>query len=226
MLTATLLLTVLPALAAAPSGPAADYVEARTASVYAGACHAAGEYTTQGREAVLAWRFAPGARDAAGVDLSGAVVVAVLAADRNLAEDGARTRSVLYADASADPRVRAAAVAAVRAAFPARLGRVAEVRTAPLDFALDGEAFRVAAGDEVELRGTTLPDRQCCKMPFDRWYEPFAAPLPETPAVVGNCDLFRVADETLGRSFARRGENNAFLSRVALPPAGAAVAAR
>ena len=32
-----------------------DYVEARTASVFAGACHYNGELTTTGREAELAW---------------------------------------------------------------------------------------------------------------------------------------------------------------------------
>ncbi len=32
-----------------------DYVEARTASVFAGACHFNGEVVTTGRDAVMAW---------------------------------------------------------------------------------------------------------------------------------------------------------------------------
>src|SRR5437763_14568670 len=37
-----------------------DYVEVRTASVFAGACHFNGEVVTAGREAIMAWNFASG----------------------------------------------------------------------------------------------------------------------------------------------------------------------
>jgi hypothetical protein len=45
------------------------YVEARTASVFAGACHYNGELTTAGREAVLAWSVKEGSWG--GVQLAG-----------------------------------------------------------------------------------------------------------------------------------------------------------
>ena len=63
-----LLACVVPALAAASAVPAnkaagnkvtkiaGDYVEARTASVFAGACHYNGELVTTGRDAIMAWR--------------------------------------------------------------------------------------------------------------------------------------------------------------------------
>ena len=35
-----------------------DYVEARTASVFAGACHYNGELVTTGRDAIMAWNTA------------------------------------------------------------------------------------------------------------------------------------------------------------------------
>jgi len=54
-----------------------DYVEARTASVFAGACHYNGELVTTGHEAVAAWSFASGSRD--GVDLSGVRAAAAIA---------------------------------------------------------------------------------------------------------------------------------------------------
>lgn len=210
---ATLLLAALPA-SPSQTGLQADYVEARTASVYAGACHAAGEYLTQGREAVLAWRFTAGEYD--GVDLTGAEVVAVLSADRNLADPEARTQSFLVVDAAASEPVRAAALAALREACGERLGRIVAVRVEPVDVLRAGETFDVRAGKSVRLAGSTLPDRQCCKMPFDRWYEPFVAPVAETPSLVGNCDVFQCTDDTLGPVWARRGENNALLARVEL----------
>lgn len=46
-----------------------DYVETRTASVFAGACHYNGELTTTGRDALMAWNVVSGSWR--GVDLAG-----------------------------------------------------------------------------------------------------------------------------------------------------------
>ncbi|HEX8117567.1 MAG TPA: hypothetical protein VF521_09860, partial [Pyrinomonadaceae bacterium] len=51
------------------------YVEARTASVFAGACHYNGELTTAGREAVMAWSVKEGSWG--GVSLAGVSALAV-----------------------------------------------------------------------------------------------------------------------------------------------------
>src|ERR671939_229786 len=48
---------------------AGDYVEVRTASVFAGACHYNGEVVTTGRDAVMAWQFKRGQWQ--GTDLAG-----------------------------------------------------------------------------------------------------------------------------------------------------------
>ena len=48
-----------------------DYVEVRTASVFAGACHYNGEVVTTGRDAMMAWNVTSGKWQ--GVDLSGGV---------------------------------------------------------------------------------------------------------------------------------------------------------
>src|SRR6478735_7691951 len=53
-----------------------DYVEARTASVFAGACHYNGEFVTTGRDALLAWNFSKGSFN--GIDLSGTRAVAAV----------------------------------------------------------------------------------------------------------------------------------------------------
>ena len=153
-LLAALLLSAIPTGA----GPRADYLEARTASVYAGACHAAGEYTTQGREAVLAWRFRAGRVD--GVELNGAEVVCVLAAPRNLAAPGVRARSLILVDEAAPQAQRRAALAVIRRAYAERLGQVVAVRAVPIDFERSGEAFDLRAGGDVRITGSTLADRE------------------------------------------------------------------
>src|SRR5687767_3291066 len=61
-----------------------DYVEVRTASVFAGACHYNGEVVTTGRDALMAWNVTSGKWQ--GVDLSGVRVMAIVSADANLSE--------------------------------------------------------------------------------------------------------------------------------------------
>ena len=70
-----------------------EYVEARTAEIFAGGCIMNSEAETAGRQAVMAWRITTGSFD--GVRLDGLKVVAAVAADRNLgcARWGARNRS-------------------------------------------------------------------------------------------------------------------------------------
>src|SRR5579871_6100618 len=71
-----------------------DYVEARSCNVFAGPCHFGSEYTTAGREAVMAWRVQRGSY--AGQRLDGLSAVAVVAGDDNLAEAGTPRRTVFY----------------------------------------------------------------------------------------------------------------------------------
>src|SRR5215216_805781 len=64
-----------------------DYVEVRTASVFAGAWHYNGEVVTTGRDAMMAWNVTSGKWQ--GVDLSGVRVMAIVSADANLGENNA-----------------------------------------------------------------------------------------------------------------------------------------
>jgi len=72
-------LTVLavPAAAGTPPTIQGEYVEARTAEVFAGGCVMSSEAETIGREAVMAWRISKGSYD--GVALDGLSVVAAVA---------------------------------------------------------------------------------------------------------------------------------------------------
>lgn len=198
--------------ASAPRAPFGRYVEARTATVFAGACHYAGEATTDGREALLVWHFEGGSTG--GVDLAGIDVALAIAGERNLAEsrtaaDGA-PHSIAYVSARATDAQRGAVVALLRERLGSALGVLEEVRSAELSVVLENDAYRVELAQRFELRGTTLPDRACCKMPYQVWYRPFVAL--EQP-IVGRNDVFRCDDRSLGRVWSRPGENASFSGR-------------
>src|SRR5690242_19783704 len=76
-----------------------DYVEVRTASVFAGACHYNGEVVTTGRDALMAWNVTSGKWQ--GVDLTGVRALAIVSADVNLGEANAPRQSEIIIDSSA-----------------------------------------------------------------------------------------------------------------------------
>lgn len=180
-------------------------VEARSASVFAGACHYGAEATTGGREAIIALSVESGAFH--GVDLSGVQVAAAIAGEGNLADPKAARRSILYAADTADPIAVRAAEDLLRERFGAVLGTVEEARAVPLRMRLDGDHYRIEAGALFEIEGALLPDRACCKMPYQVWYRPF---LPLQGSVVGCNAVFRYRDATLGPTWERFEENTAF----------------
>ena len=61
-----------------------DYVEVRSADIYAGACYANSEVGLVGKEAMLAWKVKSGSWQ--GVDVSGLGVVAVVKASATLGD--------------------------------------------------------------------------------------------------------------------------------------------
>lgn len=190
--------------ASEPSAPRGVYIEARTASVFAGACHYNSELVTSGGEALLAWRFDGG--EAQGKALAGTRVVALVAADRNLALEGARAQSVLYVDGP-DAGARAAAVALVRARHGAQLGRVRALERAELCIEREGEDYAVAVAGIARLEGRLLPDRACCTMPLARWY-PTLSQTEES--IVGRSERFEHAGSRwLEQRWSRSGHNDA-----------------
>jgi hypothetical protein len=200
----------------AASAPAGRYVEARTVNVFAGACHYNGEVTSGGREAVLAWSFESGAFE--GTDLSGVDVIAAVAASGNLdrskgldlgSEAPAEVRrSIVYVDAGASEAQRGAAVRYVRQACGDALGEVLAVEPREIEVDVQGDRYFAHAGDKLRLEGSALPDRDCCKMPYDVWYEPLA---PVDDRVVGNSERFDWQEKRLAPPFERHAQNDAFL---------------
>jgi hypothetical protein len=198
--------------AAQADAPHGDYVEARTAAVFAGACHFGGQYTTDGDAAVLGWHFDGGRR--LGVSLSDLDLVLVVVADANLAEAAAVRRTVAFVDQEASVDQGEALLDWLRAEESELAGALVGVESAPVSVAVEraavaggADAFRLVAGAKVELRGSSLPDRACCRMPYLVWYEPL---VDVCTARVGRADEFRVASTSLGRSWSRPDENCAF----------------
>ena len=85
-----------------------EYVEARTAEVFAGGCIMNSEAETMGRQAILAWKITSGSLD--GVVLDGLTVAAAVAGDRNLGmrEIGGEEPTAVKAIITVDPRATAA----------------------------------------------------------------------------------------------------------------------
>src|SRR6185295_17129194 len=97
-----------------------EYVEVRTASVFAGACHFNGEVVTTGREALMAWNVTSGKWQ--GVDLTGVRVMAIVSADANLAEGNAARVSEIVIDSQASRAQALAMINALKEKYPTSLG--------------------------------------------------------------------------------------------------------
>ncbi|MFL6334307.1 MAG: DUF1326 domain-containing protein [Pyrinomonadaceae bacterium] len=181
------------------------YVEARTASVFAGACHYNGELTTAGREAVLAWSVKEG--NWGGVSLAGVRAVAVVGSEANLTDSAAARHSELIVDSNASAAQAAAMTRAVESAYGAVLGRVLEVRRAPVGFSAEGNSFKVVAPNVAALEVEAMPDDLCCRMPQLVWYAPL---VPVERRKVGYTRTASYAGGAAGEAWQRTGENGAF----------------
>lgn len=214
-----------------PATPRGDYIEARTAAVFAGACHYGGQVTTQGREAVVAWRFDGGR--AGGVELAGVEIVAAVSAEANLNADGKR-HSIVYVSRDVNEAQRKAAVELVRSRYAPLLGEVRSVRPVAIDFTKDKDGYAVAIPDVLDVEGSLVTDR-CCKMELQVWYAPFGkgpggrtAKLAQLGEKLGGGDvsqievscneLFRYGERSLGPVWERVDENNGFVGRFAFAP--------
>lgn len=182
-----------------------DYVEVRTASVFAGACHYNGELMTTGREAVMAWHITAG--EWQGVELAGVRVLAVVSAEANLADAQAGRRAELVVDSAATKAQAAAVVAAIESKYAATLGHVVGVRRAPVSFAHEAEAYSVNAPNVAELTVRAMPNHECCKMPHLVWYAPL---VPLADRRVGLTLKALYNGGAVGERWQQAGQNSAF----------------
>lgn len=197
--TAALAASLLPVSAAASSAPrlTGEYVEARTAEVFAGGCIMSSEAETIGKQAVLAWRITEGTFD--GVRLDGLAVVAAVAGDRNLGireiggDAPTRVRAVMIVDDRATPAQRDALVRFARDSATALIDDVVEVKAAPIRFASDPHSVSVSAGDAaLAVQRHVHHDPSCGAM---QWFHPLAR---VTDATIGYTDAHTFAGRALG----------------------------
>jgi hypothetical protein len=187
-----------------------DYVEVRTASVFAGACHYNGEVVTTGRDGMMAWNVTNGKFQ--GVDLSGVRAMAIVSADVNLAENNAARRSEIIIDSNASRAQAVAMLNALKEKYAAALGTIAEVRSAPIRFEKTGRAYSVAT-NEAAINVEAMPNDLCCKMPNLVWYTPFVG---IENRKVGYTTKALYNGKVVGEPWSRSGENSAFYGSFSL----------
>lgn len=183
-----------------------EYIEARDATVWGGACHISSQAASSGAHLVQAWSFDDGAR---------AVLVtegeANLDAHRVFHEgEAAPRRALLVADGDvADLRGRLAGLLG-----PAQGQALdnAAVQSSGIEFRRDGDDFAVVVEGLLDLEGQALADRACCTMPESRWYQPLAR---VESSVVGHPDVCRVdGDGVTGlEAWTYTGENSVYVGR-------------
>jgi len=187
-----------------------DYVEVRTASVFAGACHYNGEVVTTGRDAMMAWNVTSGQWQ--GVDLSGVRVLAIVSADANLGEQNAARQSEIIIDSKASRAQALAMMNALKEKYAASLGKIVEVRSAPISFERNGRTYAVVT-NEAAINVEAMPNDLCCKMPNLVWYTPLVG---LENRKVGYTEKALYSGKTVGEPWSRSGENSAFYGTFSL----------
>ena len=187
-----------------------DYVEVRTASVFAGACHYNGEVVTTGRDAMMAWNVTSGKWQ--GVDLNGVRALAIVSADANLGEDNAARQSEIIIDSSASRTQALAMINALKEKYAASLGNVVEVRSAPIKFERNGRTYAVLT-NEAAINVEAMPNDLCCKMPNLVWYSPLVG---LENRKVGYTSKAMYSGKVVGEPWSRSGENSAFYGTFSL----------
>ena len=153
-----------------------EYVEARTAEVFAGGCIMNSEAETMGRQALMAWRITSGVFD--GVTLDGLTVAAAVAGDRNLGmrEMGGEEPTAVKAIITVDPRAnlaqRDALVKLVRELSNGLITHVVRVDVAPVRFATSQNYVEVSVPETMTLtvNKEMKHDPSCGAM---QWFKPF-----------------------------------------------------
>ncbi len=192
-----------------------DYVEVRSADIYAGHCYANSEVGMEGKEALLAWKVQSG--EWQGVDLSGLAVVAVVRANATLGDpyhNPLPARAVLILDERASTGQRAALASFAKSMGGALVSNVVETDSAPITMESDNAnaAVRLVAGNlaRVETRAICHGDHLCGNEFV--YYPPLTSISDATPAVSVQ-DMYE--GKGLDESWNRTGRKNSFVGTFA-----------
>ena len=193
-----------------------EYVEARTAEVFAGGCIMNSEAETMGRQAIMAWKITSGSFE--GVALDGLTVVAAVAGDRNLGmrEMGGEEPTAVKAIITVDPRATAiqrdALVRVVRQLSRGLITHVVRVDTAKVRFATSQNYVEVSVPDQsiqLTVNKEMKHDPSCGAM---QWFKPFTA---LTQSAMGVAEAHSFAGQGLGTKWSAPDKRSAFFGTFA-----------
>lgn len=186
-----------------------EYVEARTAEVFAGGCIMSSQAETMGREAVLAWHVRDGDYD--GEQLAGLSVVAAVAGDRNLGireiggEAPAAVRGIVFVDQKATPAQRRALVRMAQTLSRGLITDVVDVKAVPVAFNETATTIDVTAGEaRLAIQRHHHHTAGCGAM---KWFTPFSA---VDGAMIGVTDANTYDGRALGIRWSDPNRKSAF----------------
>ena len=188
-----------------------EYVEARTAEVFAGGCIMNSEAETAGRQAVMAWRITRGTYD--GVALDGLTIAAAVAGDRNLGmremggEAPQAVRAILTVDERATTAQRGALVRLVRELAGGLMTDGVRVDAAPIRFDGTDTHIDVNANDVLTLsvNKEMKHDPSCGAM---QWFKPFSPQL--ITSSMGTAEAHAFSGAGLGSKWSAPNKRSAF----------------
>ena len=211
MMTAVLVAASAAGLTAGPGARiTGEYVEARTAEVFAGGCVMNSEAETMGRQAIMAWRITSGSFE--GVALDGLTVAAAVAGDRNLGmremggEEPTTVKAIITVDPRATPAQRQALVRFVRAMSRGLITEVVRVDTAPIKFATSQNYVEVSVPESMQLtvNKEMKHDPSCGAM---QWFKPFST---VEHAAMGVAEAHSFSGQGLGTKWSAPDKRSAF----------------
>lgn len=206
------------ALAAGPAiEVSGNYVEARTADVYVGACFANSEVQLVGNLAVFGWKINKGSWR--GVNLDGLAVAAAVRAANTLGDWTAPVypvKSVLIVDEKASLEQRAALRAFARRMTGDLLQDIVRTEVLPIAFTVEDENIHAAkvsltAGTlaSIQTRAIRETDHVCSHE--ETWYQPLAETDHAMPAYTLD-HRFNGLDDSLNSKWSSPDKRSAFVA--------------
>jgi hypothetical protein len=197
-----------------------NYIEARTADVFTGACFANGEAEQVGREAVFGWKITNG--DWHGVSLAGLSVVGVVRSEHTLglvSEPVNPTKAVLIVDNRANAEQRLALQSFARHMGGDLLKDIVKVDYAPIELTIQdgnihGGTSKLTAGSlaSIQTRALNAGDHVCGNE--EVWYPPLTSVEHAMPAYALDNSF---TGDGLGEQWHNRMRRSGFLGTFQVP---------
>ena len=189
-----------------------EYVEARTAEVFAGGCVMNSEAETTGRQAVMAWKVDRGSYQ--GVSLDGLAVVAAVNGDRNLGmremggEAPQKVEAALVVDARANEAQRNALVAMARELSKGVIKDVVSITPAEITYWGDKDRIAVTAPTvQLTVSKQLKHDPSCGAM---QWFRPLTT---IRQGAMGMAETHSFSGSSLGTKWSDPNKRSAFFAK-------------